>query len=105
MNFESLIFDIDGTLWDSRALAAKGYNTQLKEEGLERFCVDAEVLKPLFGKVVTELAETLFAELPAEQRSFFSITWRKPSSVNLPRPTSTSVPTTARTMLRRKRSA
>ena len=26
MNYESLIFDIDGTLWDSRALVAEGYN-------------------------------------------------------------------------------
>ena len=30
MNYESLIFDIDGTLWDSRALVAEGYNIQLK---------------------------------------------------------------------------
>lgn len=42
---------------------------------------------------------------PARQRSFPSITARKPSGVSLPRPTSTSVPTMARTMLRKKRSA
>ena len=34
MRFESLIFDIDGTLWDSRALVAEGYNLQLRDEGL-----------------------------------------------------------------------
>ena len=45
MNYESLIFDIDGTLWDSRALVAEGYNAQLKREGLEHLCVDAERLK------------------------------------------------------------
>lgn len=68
MNFESVIFDIDGTLWDSRSLVAKGYNTQLIEEGYERFCVDAEVLKSVFGKVMTEIADILFAELPAGDR-------------------------------------
>ena len=68
MKYESLIFDIDGTLWDSRSLVAKGYNTQLKEEGMERFSVDAEVLKSVFGKVMTEIADILFAELPAEER-------------------------------------
>ena len=68
MNFESLIFDIDGTLWDSRALVAKGYNAQLKEEGLERFCVDVDILKTVFGKVMTEIADILFAELPSEER-------------------------------------
>ena len=41
MNYESLIFDIDGTLWDSRALVAEGYNLQLKDEGLEHLFVNA----------------------------------------------------------------
>ena len=41
MKYESLIFDIDGTLWDSRALVAEGYNQQLREEGMEESCVDA----------------------------------------------------------------
>lgn len=68
MNYESLIFDIDGTLWDSRALVAEGYNLQLRREGLERLCVDAETLKPLFGKVMTEIADRLFVSLPKEER-------------------------------------
>ena len=68
MEFESLIFDIDGTLWDSRALVAKGYNAQLRDEGMERFSVDAEVLKSVFGKVMTEIADILFAELPPQER-------------------------------------
>ena len=34
MKYESIIFDIDGTLWDSRALIAEGYNIQLRKEGL-----------------------------------------------------------------------
>ena len=65
---ESLIFDIDGTLWDSRALVAEGYNLQLRAEGLDRFCTTAEALKPLFGKVMTEIGDALFGELPPEQR-------------------------------------
>ena len=68
MNYESLILDIDGTLWDSRALVAEGYNIQLKEEGLEHLCVTAEDLKPLFGKVMTEIADTILATIPEETR-------------------------------------
>ena len=68
MNYESLIFDIDGTLWDSRALVAEGYNIQLKEERLEHLFVDAERLKSLFGKVMTEIADVIFAEIPAPER-------------------------------------
>ncbi len=68
MTYESLIFDIDGTLWDSRALVAEGFNIQLKAEGLERLSVDAERLLPLFGKVMTEIADVLFPEFPEEER-------------------------------------
>ena len=68
MHYESLIFDIDGTLWDSRALVAEGYNEQLRKEGLDHLCVDAERLKTLFGKVMTEIADALFESLPQEDR-------------------------------------
>ena len=68
MKFESLIFDIDGTLWDSRTLVAEGYNIQLRREGLDHLCTDAETLKPLFGKVMTEIGDTLFASIPAPER-------------------------------------
>ena len=51
MEFESLIFDIDGTLWDSRAMVAEGYNIQLRAEGLGHLCLKAEDLTPLFGNL------------------------------------------------------
>ena len=68
MNYESLIFDIDGTLWDSRALVAEGYNIQLRAEGLGHLCVTAEDLKPLFGKVMTEIADHILATIPEDRR-------------------------------------
>ena len=68
MKFESLIFDIDGTLWDSRALVAEGYNLQLRDEGLEHYCVDAARLRPLFGKVMSAIADALFPDMPPQVR-------------------------------------
>ena len=68
MKFESLIFDIDGTLWDSRALVAEGYNIQLTAEGLGHLCVTAEDLKPLIGKVMTEIADAILATVPEAER-------------------------------------
>ena len=68
MKFESLIFDIDGTLWDSRALVAEGYNIQLRAEGLEHLYTNAEALRPLFGKVMTEIGDVLFASIPQPER-------------------------------------
>ena len=68
MRYESLILDIDGTLWDSRALVAEGYNIQLRAEGLDHLCTDAGTLKVLFGKVMTEIADALFPDFPPEVR-------------------------------------
>lgn len=68
MKVESLIFDIDGTLWDSRALVAEGYNIQLRAEGYDHLCVTAEDLKPLFGKVMTDIADAILLEIPVPQR-------------------------------------
>ena len=68
MNCESLIFDIDGTLWDSRQLVAEGYNIQLEREGLNHLFVNADILKPLFGKTMTEIADVLLASIDISER-------------------------------------
>ena len=68
MTYESLIFDIDGTLWDSRELVAQGYNIQLRKEGLEHLCVDAQRLKSLFGQVMTQIADQIFDSIPVPER-------------------------------------
>ena len=68
MNYESIIFDIDGTLWDSRALVAEGYNIQLEREGLQHLFVNADILKPLFGKTMTEIADVLLASIDGKDR-------------------------------------
>ena len=39
---KSLIFDIDGTLWDSRAIVAEGYNDYLRQIGRPDLQVDAD---------------------------------------------------------------
>ena len=68
MKVESIIFDIDGTLWDSRQLVAEGYNLQLCDEGLEKYCVNAEQLKALFGKTMSEIADAMFADIAVPER-------------------------------------
>ena len=68
MRAESLIFDIDGTLWDSRELVARGYNQQLHQEGLDHLQVSAEQFLPLFGKVAEDIADVLFPSIPTPER-------------------------------------
>jgi len=68
VNYESLIFDIDGTLWDSRQLVAEGYNIQLEKEGLQHLFVTAEDLRPLFGKVMTAIADVILESIAPPER-------------------------------------
>ena len=68
MKYESIIFDIDGTLWDSRALIAEGYNIQLRKEGLHHLQTNADVLLRLFGKTMSDIADNLFPEFTPEER-------------------------------------
>lgn len=68
MTAESVIFDIDGTLWDSRAAVAQGYNRCLRAEGRAALCVTADALTPLFGLPMPAIADRLFAAVPPPER-------------------------------------
>ena len=64
----ALIFDIDGTLWDTREIVARGYNVELARMGRPDLFLTAESLTSLFGKTAQEIADVIFADYPAEDR-------------------------------------
>ena len=65
---KSLIFDIDGTLWDTRAIVARGYNVELQRLGRPDLFLTAETLTALFGKTAQEIADVIFRDYPAGER-------------------------------------
>lgn len=67
MNPESLIFDVDGTLWNSVDLVVRGWNLALEEAGLPPACTP-EGIRPLFGKTMDEIALALLPGLEPEKR-------------------------------------
>ena len=68
MNRPALIFDIDGTLWDSRQIVADGYNHHLASIGRQDLFVTADYLKGLFGKTMTEIADVMLSSIPVPER-------------------------------------
>lgn len=68
MKPRALIFDIDGTLWDSTGIVAAGYNAHLDVLGHPELHVTAGGLKKLFGKTMTEIADALFPGFAPEER-------------------------------------
>ena len=63
---ESLIFDVDGTLWDAVALVAEGWNDGLQSMGFAPHCTEQSI-RPLFGKTMTEIAQVVVPGVPQEQ--------------------------------------
>lgn len=65
---DSIIFDLDGTLWDTTAVVAQAWNEILKNREDVVFRATPDRLRQLFGKPLPVIAEIIFPELPrAEQ--------------------------------------
>ena len=65
---DSIIFDVDGTLWDSTEIVADAWTRYLKEERHINMDITAEKLKSLFGQLLPQIAAKLFPEFSQEQQ-------------------------------------
>ncbi len=68
---DGIIFDVDGTLWDSTDSVAESWNLAIQENSPLDLTIDAKILKGLFGKTMNEIAESLFPMLPEKERMEF----------------------------------
>lgn len=64
---DSIIFDIDGTIWNSTDVVAVAWNEILEKEGLD-IRVTAGQLKGLFGKVLSDIAKAIMPGLDEEEQ-------------------------------------
>ena len=71
-NIDSIIFDVDGTLWDSTEIVAIGYNRALETYTDLPVRVNGSRLMTLFGKPMDQIFAELLPELSTEQQHFIS---------------------------------
>ncbi|MBE5966918.1 MAG: HAD family hydrolase [Lachnospiraceae bacterium] len=64
--FDSIIFDLDGTLWDSSLEVAASFNKVIREKYPSVAEVTVQQLESLFGKPLYEIAESLFQNVSKE---------------------------------------
>ena len=65
---DGIIFDIDGTLWDSTPEVAISWNEALRENTEVDLVLTAEILRKEFGKPLKQILEDLFSELEDIER-------------------------------------
>lgn len=69
MNADALIFDMDGTLWDSSDTVAKSWNKVINECPDVREPVSSECIKSLMGMQLLKIGEALFPYLEEKKRN------------------------------------
>lgn len=62
---DSIIFDVDGTLWDPTETVAKAWNDVISEHSDRKPDLTAATLKSLFGRTLPDIAKVVFCDYPA----------------------------------------
>lgn len=65
---DSIIFDVDGTLWDSTDVVAKAWTDYLRQKEQIDLTITAGQLKTLFGKPLAEIAALVFPKYPENEQ-------------------------------------
>ena len=68
MKVESLIFDMDGTLWDSAENVARSWTEVLKEKSDVDMVVTESDIKAVMGMPMDATARKMFGEFPEERQ-------------------------------------
>lgn len=67
MKFDSLIFDLDGTLWDASQASVNGWNEAKRQFNLTSKDITLKDMQGVTGKPFNECVRLLFPELSNEQ--------------------------------------
>ena len=65
---KGLIFDMDGTLWDSSENVAKSWNEAVKRTGYSRDTISKEDIMAVMGKTMDAIADILFVDFDKNSR-------------------------------------
>lgn len=63
MKYKNILFDLDGTLWDSTALLALNWNKILTKHNLSNVALAAEDMYPYMGLLIKDVLKDMFPEI------------------------------------------
>lgn len=65
---DSIIFDVDGTLWNSTEIIARAWTTYLQTQEHMDMTITARRLQSLFGQLLPDIARQLFPQLSEDEQ-------------------------------------
>ena len=65
---DSMIFDVDGTLWNSTEIVAKAWTKAIEENTEMHMVITAAQLRSLFGQTLPDIARQIFPEETTERQ-------------------------------------
>lgn len=68
MTFDGIIFDVDGTIWNTTPVVAEAWNIVIDKHFPKVPHVTADILKGQFGKTMDVIADNLFPMLAKDQK-------------------------------------
>lgn len=70
--FDGLVFDLDGTLWDSSLVCAEAWNTALKKLRIEHRQITTQDIGGIMGMPHQKIYETVFPDSPEQERALIA---------------------------------
>lgn len=83
--FDSIILDIDGTIWDTTNIVAEGWNHAIDMTYPQIPHVTAEILKGQFGKTMNVIANNLFPMLNTDEKQVLKEAIHKEEQYMIPK--------------------
>lgn len=65
---DSIIFDLDGTLWDASETSAKAWTEILKNLNISEYAISAEAIRAVSGLSIDRVFKEHFTFIPADKR-------------------------------------
>ncbi len=65
---KGIIFDMDGTLWDSTEIVAKSWTDAVKECGMSNKIITSDDMRRVMGLTMDKIAMALFPEIEGEEQ-------------------------------------
>ena len=66
---DAVIFDVDGTLWDSAGMVTASWNKALAKYAPYPIHIEEDALKSMLGRPVTEFYDRFWGDLPQDEKS------------------------------------